>query len=86
VTTKVLLLLGTKKGAFIFESDRARSDWQLSGPYCEAWPINHVIADPETGAIYAGGGNPWFGPAVWKTTDFGANWTHLKRRLGLCGG
>ena len=81
MTTKVLLLLGTKKGAFIFESDRARSDWRLSGPYCEAWPINHVIADPETGAIYAGGGNAWFGPAVWKTTDFGANWTHSSEGL-----
>ena len=81
MTTKVLLLLGTKKGAFIFESDRARNDWQLRGLYCEAWPINHVIADPETGVIYAGGGNAWFGPAVWKTTDFGANWTHSSEGL-----
>ena len=81
MTTKVLLLLGTKKGVFIFESDRARSNWRLSGPYCEAWPINHVIADPETGVIYAGGGNPWFGPAVWKTTDFGENRTHSSEGL-----
>ena len=86
MTTKVLLLLGTKKGAFIFESDSARSDWQLSGPYCEAWPINHVIADPETGVIYAGGGNAWFGPAVWKTTDFGANWTHSSEGLAYAEG
>jgi len=81
MTTKVLLLLGTKKGAFIFESDSARNDWRLSGPYCEAWPIYHVIADHETGVIYAGGGNAWFGPAVWKTTDFGANWTHSSEGL-----
>ena len=27
-------------------------------------------------AIYAGGGNEWFGPAVWKSTDLGATWTH----------
>lgn len=73
---KVLLLLGTRKGVFLVESDAARRDWTLRGPFCDAWPINHVIGDPATGAIYAGGGNAWFGPAVWKTTDFGASWTH----------
>lgn len=73
---KVLLLLGTRKGVFLVESDAARRDWTLRGPFCDAWPINHVVGDPATGAIYAGGGNAWFGPAVWKTTDFGASWTH----------
>jgi hypothetical protein len=76
MAAKVLLLLGTKKGAFILESDAWRSSWQLRGPFCEAWPINHVIASADKTAIYAGGGNAWFGPAVWKTTDFGATWTH----------
>ncbi|MBL8581654.1 MAG: exo-alpha-sialidase [Rhizobiaceae bacterium] len=73
---KVLILLGTKKGVFIAESDAARRDWSLRGPYCNTWPINHVVADPATGAIYAGGGNEWFGPAVWKSTDLGETWTH----------
>ena len=38
--------------------------------------MNHVIADPATGTIYGGGGSEWFGPAVWKSTDLGATWTH----------
>ena len=46
MATRVLLLLGTKKGAFIAESDAARRSWTLRGPYCETWPMNHVIADP----------------------------------------
>ena len=73
---RVLVLVGTRKGAFILESDAARSAWSVRGPFCDAWPMNHVIADPETGTIYAGGGNAWFGPAVWKSTDLGASWTH----------
>jgi photosystem II stability/assembly factor-like uncharacterized protein len=76
MATRVLLLLGTKKGAFIAESDAARRSWTLRGPYCETWPMNHVIADPRSGTIYGGGGNEWFGPAVWKSTDFGETWTH----------
>lgn len=73
---KVLVLIGTKKGAFIAESDGGRKDWKLRGPYCEHWPMNHVVADHESGAIYGGGGNEWFGPAVWKSTDLGETWTH----------
>lgn len=73
---RVLILLGTRKGAFILESDAARAAWTQRGPFCDTWPINHVIGDPATGAIHAAGGNEWFGPAVWKTTDLGESWTH----------
>jgi photosystem II stability/assembly factor-like uncharacterized protein len=81
MATRVLLLLGTKKGAFVLESDAGRRAWALRGPFCETWPINHVIADPASGTIYAGGGNEWFGAAVWKSTDLGASWTHSSEGL-----
>jgi photosystem II stability/assembly factor-like uncharacterized protein len=48
--------------------------------------MNHVIADPTTGTIYAGGGNEWFGPAVWKSTDLGATWTHSSNGLAYDSG
>jgi photosystem II stability/assembly factor-like uncharacterized protein len=78
---RIIVLLGTKKGAFIAESDANRRDWALRGPFCETWPLNHVVADPDTGTIYAGGGNEWFGPAVWKSTDLGETWTHSSEGL-----
>jgi photosystem II stability/assembly factor-like uncharacterized protein len=76
MTKKLLVLLGTRKGTFILESDAARQHWDLRGPFCDTWPMNHVVADPATGTIYAGGGNEWFGPAVWRSDDLGASWTH----------
>ena len=76
----VRVLVGTRKGAFILESDAARTDWRLRGPFCETWPINHVMADPETGAIHAGGGNEWFGPAVWTSRDVGRDLDALAAR------
>jgi photosystem II stability/assembly factor-like uncharacterized protein len=79
--TMVLTLLGTKKGAFILKSDAERKDWELSGPFCETWPTNHVVADPKTKTIYAGGGNEWFGPAVWKSEDLGETWSHSSAGL-----
>lgn len=83
---KNLILLGTKKGAFILESDGGRRPWTVRGPFCETWPINHVIGDAATGTIYAGGGNEWFGPAVWKSTDCGASWTHSSAGLAYASG
>ena len=81
MATKVLILLGTKKGAFILETDAERRAFELRGPFCETWPMNHVIADPATGTIYAGGGDAWFGPAIWKSADLGAIWTHSSAGL-----
>ena len=76
MSKRVLVLVGTRKGAFILESDASRRTWRQRGPYCATWPMNHVKADPATGTIYGGGGNEWFGPAVWQSPDLGETWTH----------
>ena len=80
---KVLVLLGTKKGAFILESDATRRSLALRGPFCETWPMNHVVADPATGTIYGGGGNEWFGPAVWKSDRSRRDLDPFERRARL---
>ena len=86
MATRILLLIGTKKGAFIFESSDGRRTWDLRGPFCETWPINHVIGDPAAGTIWAGGGNEWFGPAVWRSDDLGATWSHSSQGLAYAAG
>lgn len=78
---KTLVLIGTRKGAFVLESDAERRSWSLRGPYCDTWPTNHVIADPASGTIWATGGNEWFGPAVWRSRDLGRTWTHSSAGL-----
>ena len=37
--------------------------------------------DPSTGSIYAGGGSPWYGPAVFRSDDLGETWTHSSEGL-----
>lgn len=83
---RLLVLLGTRKGAFILDGDSARRDWVLRGPFCDTWPINHAIADPATGAILAAGGSAWFGPAVWRSRDLGATWTHSSEGIRFAEG
>jgi photosystem II stability/assembly factor-like uncharacterized protein len=77
---RVRLLVGTRKGAFVLDSDEARRDWQVRGPFCEAWPIHDLTLDAD-GAILAAGGSPWYGAAVWRSEDDGATWTHSSAGL-----
>ncbi len=73
---RVILLIGTPKGAFILESDAERRTWTTRGPLCEGWPIHDLILDRATGTLYAAGGSPWYGPAVWRSDDLGETWSH----------
>jgi photosystem II stability/assembly factor-like uncharacterized protein len=73
---RMLLLVGTPKGAFIFEADADRHDWRIRGPLCEGWPIHDMAMDTATGSILAAGGSSWYGAAVWRSDDLGHTWTH----------
>jgi hypothetical protein len=79
--TRSLLLVGTTKGAFVFDGDGARKKWTLRGPLCEGWPIHDLQWDSSTQSIYAGGGSAWYGPAVFRSNDLGETWTHSSEGL-----
>src|SRR5215208_7386096 len=70
---KTVLLVGTRKGCFVLESEDRR-DWQLRGPYCEGWPIYHAVHDRESGTIYAAAASEWHGAGVWRSGDLGESW------------
>lgn len=71
------LLVGTRKGLLMVTTENGGAA-TVEGPFCAAWPINHAIAAPG-GTIYAGGGNEWFGPAVWRFA--GGEWSHSSAGL-----
>src|ERR1700760_3707648 len=69
----VTLVIATRKGVFLLESDEARRDWTVNGPFCEGWPVYHAIHDPATDTLYAAAASEWHGSAVWKSADGGEN-------------
>jgi photosystem II stability/assembly factor-like uncharacterized protein len=73
--SRTLLIVGTRKGCFMLESDADRKDWSLRGPYCEGWPVYHAVYDESSGAIYAAAASEWHGSSIWKSTDLGETWT-----------
>ncbi len=71
---RILLLVGTRKGCFLLESDGDRRDWAVRGPFCEGWPIYDAAYDPAAGVIYAAAASEWHGAGVWRSADLGATW------------
>jgi photosystem II stability/assembly factor-like uncharacterized protein len=71
---RTLLLVGTRKGLFLLESDGDRRKWELRGPFCEGWPVYHAIHEGSSGAMYAAAASEWLGSAVWRSSDLGETW------------
>jgi photosystem II stability/assembly factor-like uncharacterized protein len=71
---RTVLVVGTRKGCFLLESDGARRAWGVRGPFCEGWPVYDAVHDSSTGAIYAAAASEWHGSAVWRSPDLGETW------------
>ena len=85
-STRMTLLVGTTKGAFLISGGNDRSGWAIQGPHCDGWPINHVIGDPETGTLWAGGGGEWHGAGIWRSEDGGTSWKVTRLTKGTMDG
>jgi photosystem II stability/assembly factor-like uncharacterized protein len=71
----VRVLVGTRKGAFILNSDGKRKKWEVSGPHFPGWEIYHVKGSPvDQNRIYASQSSGWFGQLVQRSNDGGKTW------------
>jgi photosystem II stability/assembly factor-like uncharacterized protein len=82
MAAQVVLMVGTRKGCFILESDEDRRDWNVRGPFCDGWPIYRAVHDAESGAIYAAAASEWHGAGIWRSTDLGETWALSSEGLG----
>jgi len=72
--TRVYVFIGTRKGAFIFKSDRARRVWKLRGPHFAGWGVQHILRDPRSGMLYAALHHDVYGPNIHRSPDMGKTW------------
>ncbi|MGH9604980.1 MAG: WD40/YVTN/BNR-like repeat-containing protein [Terracidiphilus sp.] len=73
--SRVRVLVGTKKGAFILSADGKRKDWEVSGPFFAGWEIYHMKGSPvDRDRIYASQTSGWFGQVLQRSTDGGKTW------------
>ncbi len=71
----VRVLVGTRKGAFILESDGKREKWDVSGPHFAGWEMYHLKGSPaDPNRIYASQTSGWFGQLIQRSDDGGKTW------------
>ncbi len=72
----VLLLVGTRKGAFTLRSDARRKKWTVEGPLFAGRQVHHFIRDPrgDGSALFAATFNDWFGSDIQRSADNGRTW------------
>jgi photosystem II stability/assembly factor-like uncharacterized protein len=73
--SKVRVLVGTRKGAFILTSDGKREDWEVSGPHFAGWEMYHLKGSPaDPNRIYASQSSGWSGQVIQRSSDGGKTW------------
>ena len=73
--SKVRLLVGTRKGAFVLTSDGMRKQWNVSGPHFAGWEMYHLKGSPvEPNRVYASQTSSWFGQIIQRSDDGGNTW------------
>ena len=73
--SKVRLLVGTRKGAFILTSDERREKWDVNGPQFAGWEVYHLNASPaDPDRLYASQSSGWFGQILQRSNDGGLTW------------
>ena len=73
--TSVRVLVGTKKGAFVLNSDGKRQKWSVSGPHFAGWEIYHMKGSPvDPNRIYCSQSSGWFGQIMQRSDDGGKTW------------
>jgi BNR/Asp-box repeat protein len=73
--SRVRVLVGTRKGAFVLASDGKREKWDISGPHFAGWEIYHVKGSPaDPNRLYASQCSGWFGQMIQRSKDGGKTW------------
>jgi hypothetical protein len=73
--SKVRVLVGTRKGAFILTADGKRQKWEVSGPYFAGWEMYHIKGSPaDPNRLYGSQSSGWFGQVIQRSNDGGKTW------------
>jgi hypothetical protein len=80
MTNAIQLLVGTRKGAWIYRGDAARQTWTVDGPHFLGSIINHLAPDPRDGkTLLMAASTGHLGPTIFRSTDGGGTWTEAAR-------
>jgi photosystem II stability/assembly factor-like uncharacterized protein len=77
---RTLVLVATRKGAWLFHGDAGRRTWRADGPHFLGHNVSHIALDPRDGrTLLAAAKTGHLGPTIFRSTDFGKSWKEAAR-------
>jgi hypothetical protein len=77
---QLILLVGTRKGAFVLRAAAGRRRFAIEGPHHLGAIVHHLVLDPrDRRTLLMGARTGHLGPTVFRSTDFGKRWTEASR-------
>jgi hypothetical protein len=82
-----VLLVGTRKGAWIASADAARASWTVRGPMFLGNIAQHLVLDPrDHTTLLLATRTGHLGPTVFRSTDLGRSWREATRPPAFASG
>ena len=77
---RLVILVATRKGAWLFHGDVRRKAWVADGPHFLGHTISHVQWDPRDGrTLLAAAKTGHLGPTIFRSTDLGRSWKEAQQ-------
>ena len=77
---RVLLMVATRKGAWLYHGDAARRTWRADGPHFLGHVVSQMALDPrDRQTLLAAAKTSHLGPTVFRSTDRGRSWKEAAR-------
>ena len=80
VARRLVVLVATRKGAWLYHADAGRKSWRADGPHFLGHIVNHLVLDPRDGrTLLMAAKTGHLGPTVLRSIDLGRSWKEAVR-------
>ena len=78
--SRIVLLVATRKGAWLYHGDLQRRSWRVDGPHFLGYIISHLVLDQRDGrTLLAAAKTGHLGPTIFRSTDLGQTWAEAEQ-------
>lgn len=78
--SRFAVLVGTRKGAWVYRTDERRERWHVEGPHFFGSIVHHAVLDPRDGrTMLVAARTGHLGPTVFRSSDAGRTWTEASQ-------
>ncbi|MCP5247737.1 MAG: glycosyl hydrolase [Candidatus Accumulibacter sp.] len=76
----MVVLVATRKGAWLYHGDAQRDTWRVDGPHFLGHIISHLVLDPrDQRTLLAAAKTGHLGPTIFRSTDLGRSWREARQ-------